>query len=425
MRIRQDESGQVLVLTALSMAAILGFLALAIDVGLLFNTKRDLQIAADAAATAAALDYSFNASTSSATTVADLAANANWVATSNVTVNFGSSGSITTPYHNSAGYVEVIISQPSQTFFMRAFSLWTGGNSFASVPVAARAVAGSPGPSYDCGYVTDPHMCGALSLQGSFTFCAPNCGIVVDSDCSSGALSFTGNGGSLVTGSISVVGGVGGMHSGESSPVPVTGATPINDPLANRVFPPSVSGLTCNPPPGSTTKKGVTTGTLTGTLTSSGTTCYSGEVTLSNVTLSGLFVFTGDVTLDGAINSGAAGTTLDLNSGSLSENTGTVMNIIAPTSGADMGIALMAPLTNTSTLAFDKGASSGSFTGIIYAPGMTLTLNDSGGDKNGGLAITSDLVVDNIQDKTATITINSYSQAYPQNTPLTAVSLVE
>ena len=60
-----EESGQTLVLAALMGVLLLGFMALALDVGLLFNARRKLQTAADAAATAGAqayLNYSYDAS---------------------------------------------------------------------------------------------------------------------------------------------------------------------------------------------------------------------------------------------------------------------------------------------------------------------------------------------------------------------------
>ena len=66
MKILCREEGQTLVLTALCMTAMLGFLALAIDVGVLFRSKRCMQTAADAAAIAAAQDYMWNISTTSA-----------------------------------------------------------------------------------------------------------------------------------------------------------------------------------------------------------------------------------------------------------------------------------------------------------------------------------------------------------------------
>src|ERR1022692_3739732 len=79
MRMRKDESGQVLVLTVLCMTILTGFLALAIDVGLLFRASRNMQIAADAAVIAGALDYKYNNSATSAQAAAVAAAAANGV----------------------------------------------------------------------------------------------------------------------------------------------------------------------------------------------------------------------------------------------------------------------------------------------------------------------------------------------------------
>ncbi len=74
---RKAESGQILVITALSMTVLLGFMAIAINVGLLFNARRKLQNAVDAAATSGAIDYMFNGSQTSATAAATAALHAN------------------------------------------------------------------------------------------------------------------------------------------------------------------------------------------------------------------------------------------------------------------------------------------------------------------------------------------------------------
>ena len=65
---RDNESGQVIILTALFMTVLLGFLALAIDVAMLFRARRNVQIAADAAAIGATMDYYYNGSVSAAQT---------------------------------------------------------------------------------------------------------------------------------------------------------------------------------------------------------------------------------------------------------------------------------------------------------------------------------------------------------------------
>jgi uncharacterized membrane protein len=57
----KDESGQSLVLIVLCMTVLTGFLGLAIDVGLLYRTKQNAQIAADAAAVAGTQNLLFGA----------------------------------------------------------------------------------------------------------------------------------------------------------------------------------------------------------------------------------------------------------------------------------------------------------------------------------------------------------------------------
>ncbi len=79
MKMRESERGQALVLVAFCAVVLIGFAALATDVGVLFRAKRNMQIAADAAATAAALDYLYNGSVSSAKTAGQAAAAANGV----------------------------------------------------------------------------------------------------------------------------------------------------------------------------------------------------------------------------------------------------------------------------------------------------------------------------------------------------------
>lgn len=420
-----EESGQTLVLAALLGVLLLGFMALALDIGLLFNARRKLQAAADAAATAGAqayLNYGYDAA-APADTIQQWVSTAVKAAAAQNGVTDGSAGTTVTAstppidgVHTSAGYVEVTISQPNPTVFMGAFSQLIGGSDRSTVSISTRAVAGSPSVSQGCIFVLSTTACPAMTLQGSFTVSANKCGVVVDSPCST-ALNFTGSGGSLTAGWVGVAGGVGGA-SGDSTPTPVTGIVPVTNPLQG-VSPPSVSSMTCSAPSG---------GTLTGTINAGvNPVCYSGNVTISNATLSGTFVFTGNVTLDGTINTGGSGVTLDLNSGGLTENTGTTMNIVAPTSNSNpyMGIVLMAPLSNTSTMEFDKGAAGGTFTGIIDTPGAELYLHDSGGDHGGGLTINSDVVVGTLNDQTATFTVNSYSATNQTTTPLKSVALVE
>lgn len=410
MRIRRDESGQMLIVAALSLLVLFGFLALSCDIGLLFRAKRNLQIAADAAATAGALDYYYNGSISSAQSAALEAASANGV------IN-GQGGVVVTidsppkqgPNSGVSGDVEVIVQQPNPTIFMKMFDR-------DSLTVATRAVGGTPLPTKTCVYVLSPTGADAMQLSGSFDVSVSHCGVMVDSS-DPNALQFTGSSGYLSASSVSVVGGDGGQ-TGDSSPTPVTGAPAQNDPIR-------MSGPV---PPGGCTETSTAT-SLTGSITGPGTgeaLCFTNPVAMNNVTLgSGIYVFENGVTTTGTITSGTGGTTLDVYSGALTMNSGTVLDLVAPTSGDTNGIALMEPSWNSSAITIQKGNVTGSLTGIIYAPAAELYLQDSGGDKSGGISLTTDLIINKLVDQTATLTVNSYSAANPTTTPLRAVTLVE
>lgn len=410
MRIRCDESGQMLIVAALSLLVLFGFLALSCDIGLLFRAKRNLQIAADAAATAGALDYYYNGSISSAQSAALEAASANGV------IN-GQGGVVVTidsppkqgPNSGVSGDVEVIIQQPNPTIFMKMFDR-------DSLTVAARAVGGTPLPTKTCVYVLSPTGADAMQLSGSFDVSVSHCGVMVDSG-DSNALQFTGSSGYLSASSVSVVGGDGGQ-TGDSSPTPVTGAPAQNDPIR-------MSGPI---PPGGCAQTSTAT-SLTGSVAGPGTgsaLCFTNPVAMNNVTLgSGIYVFENGVTTTGNITSGVGGTTLDIYNGALTMNSGTVLDLVAPTEGDTNGIALMEPSSNSSAITIQKGNVTGSLTGIIYAPSAELYLQDSGGDKSGGISLTTDLIVNKLVDQTATLTVNSYSAANPTTTPLRAVALVE
>lgn len=449
MNFRKDESGQILVLTALSMTILFGCMALAFDVGLLFNAKRKLQNAVDAAATSAAIDYMFNYSHSSATAAANAAITANQISGATVTVNYYPN--IVSAYHNgSDNYVQVIASVSDPTFFVGIFQGMLSNRTVPqqSVTISASAIAGMPGQGNACVIVLDKHASGAMTLQGSFDVSADDCGVVVDSD-SSSALQFTGGAGTLKAGYVSVVGGDGGQI-GDSNPKPTTGATPVNNPF------PTLSGPTSADCGSGNTNSGSSYSGTSGpaiTTDSSNVTCFSSAVTLSNFTSSnplpkGILVFENGVTLSGTIDTTvpatgcttscvAAGTTFDVVGGSFNVNTGSNLSIYAPNFATDQpsnpttgwtvpsGIALLQPSTNNNMIQIQFGASYGTWQGIIYAPAAQLYLQDSGGDINGGVTLTTDLIVDTLYDKTATLTIHSYTKQFGNLSPLTAVALVE
>jgi hypothetical protein len=427
----RDENGQALIISALCMTCLIGFVALAADVGIMLREKRLLQTAADSAAIAGALEINYNPSGVTAAALAAAGQNGFAAATSGTTTAGGVTVTVNPPplygpHAGQAGYVEVIVSQIQPTLFMRVFGI-LNATPIANMTPTARAVAQNGGSSTGCVYILAPTGTG-MSLQGNFNLTAPNCGLIIDSSDPSAALNFTGKAGDINAGSVGVVGGVSGSSSGTQ---PVTPIVPISDPLSFLIA--QMPDPTVNPLKASCTvpnaggKKGA--GVLTGAVTASGgVVCYSGDVTISSATFGpGTYVFTGNVTLDTSVIT--TGATLDINSGTLTENTGTTLSLSPPPLGSTFGgISIMAPPTNAGPLNFAIGNATGTINGDIYAPGATMTMQDNGGGgsgcSKGGLVLNTDLIVKVLDDTSSCITINSFSESTGAS-QLTRVTLVE
>src|SRR3989475_12176873 len=106
---RRGQTGQALVLFVMGLVAFLGFVALTIDIGLVFEGRRGEQNAADAAALAGASALPGNAGT--AKQLALDWAQRNGYASSEVTA--------TTRYQGDTGKIEVVINKPVDAVFGR------------------------------------------------------------------------------------------------------------------------------------------------------------------------------------------------------------------------------------------------------------------------------------------------------------------
>src|ERR1035437_9302695 len=130
MKLLQDERGQTIILAALCFTMLLGFVALAVDVGLMFRAKRVMQTAADSGAIAGAEELNYADVTAAAQ--ADAARNGVTNGSDGATVAVNNP-QLQGPHTGSAGYVEVIVSQSQATYFMNVFSR-------GSMTVSGRAV---------------------------------------------------------------------------------------------------------------------------------------------------------------------------------------------------------------------------------------------------------------------------------------------
>ncbi|MGC1255304.1 MAG: Tad domain-containing protein [Candidatus Acidiferrales bacterium] len=229
----RQSPGQILVLATISMVMLLGFTALAVDMGYLYSTRRRMQTAADAAAVAGATALRDGESYTSA---ADDVASFNGFTNSqnNVTVTV-SEPTLPSPYPSDVTYVEVDISQTVPTYFLRVLG-------YKSMKVGARAVSGAvAGPA--CIYALDPSDSGTFSLTGNANINS-QCGLIDDSTSSSG-LSLTGN----ITLKATSIGVVGSSFSKSGnvtiSPQPVENLAALPDPLSGQAKSAAPSAGTC------------------------------------------------------------------------------------------------------------------------------------------------------------------------------------
>ena len=267
--LQSGRSGQILMLATIAMVVLLGFSALAVDIGLLYSTRRRMQTAADAAAIAGATalrdgqDYSkaaddvssFNGFTNSQNNVA-------------VTV---SEPTLPSPYPSGVTYVEVDITQTVPTYFLRALG-------YKSMKVGARAVSGAvAGPA--CIYALDPTDSSTLALTGNANVTS-QCGIINDSTSSSG-LSLTGN----ITLKATSIGVVGSSFSKSGnisiSPQPIENLAALPDPLSGRAKSIAPSAGSCTQ--AASTKSG--TDSISGIYSTLNLTpvVYSGGISISGV----------------------------------------------------------------------------------------------------------------------------------------------
>jgi Flp pilus assembly protein TadG len=443
-RLVKDDRGQMLVVLALSLALLLACTALAVDMGLVFRARRQMQIAADAGAVAGALDYKYNSSVSSAKTAAQSAALANGVSsTSYVTVN----DPPVNGYHTSTGYTEVIVNQPVQTYFLGLFNMST-------ITVYARAVAGT---GSNAGCIWALALSGTdVSLTGSGSITAQNCNIY-DNSSATNALTLTGSG-AITAKQIGIAGGYTVTGSGSLSPnPPTTGIAPAANPLSLTA--PTISTGTCsgsssacNPSntgsgnmtlsPGtyssiSNTGSGTLTLTagnyiITGNLTNTGSGSLvlgAGNYTIggnfsstgsSSITIgSGLYTVGGNLQLTGSGSMTGTGVTF-YDQGSVTLTGSGNMDLTAPTSGTYSGVLVFEPASDTSAMAI-TGSGGDVLQGIVDAPDAPLTLTGSG-----SMSVSLDIIVDTVTvTGSGSITDTNYSVVTNTNSVLSKLIMVE
>ena len=437
-RLLRDEDGQSVVIVSLFVGLLaLGFMAFALDTGMLFREKRMAQSAAQAAAVAAAEQAGYG-QTSNEQAVADAMAKLNGFDTTKTTDPATVTLSAPTSGNFTGSYVQATVSMPIHTYFLGAFS-----KALATVPVSATAIAGGGVTSQTCVCVSGNFL---LSGDGTLNTTASgsnnSCGIF---DNSTNSSSIQMNGGSHLN-AMSLASAATGWYpcnlglsgqcndSGDtvnSSILIKQGVTSTCAPVlpAAPVFNPS----SCLSDPGSRWSNG---GSLTeGPSTPGGTICYKsltvGGSGMYDTLNSGIYViYGGELHFTGNGNTASNGTplggngvffyltnnaslvidggaTVNLISGGATErNGGTALNL-----GSYDGILLYQVPGDANPITFGNGSTL-YINGGIIAPSASVTFNGGSSATNyqGGFSV-QNLTISNGATVNALVDTNQGSLA--------------
>lgn len=226
-----NERGVILILAALLLPVLLGFAGMAIDIGWLYLNKIGMQNAADAGAMAGAFQLKRGQSYASIEAMArhDTSVNGYTHGTNGTTVT------VNTPPNSgkflaNTSYVEVIINQQVETFFIKF--VYT-----PAISVSGRAVAGFSSSSNSNCVVTlnSTNTPRSLWITSGTNVQMPDCSAYVNSS-HNDAMTVVGSSTIFNAKSINIVGGL--NNGGTVTPTPQTGAPRIADPLASYTPPP-------------------------------------------------------------------------------------------------------------------------------------------------------------------------------------------
>lgn len=232
-------TGQLVVLTALTMLILIGIAGLAVDIGVLWTARQRQQAATDAAAKAGAQEIaSDNSGNVQTAAVFDATQNGFTQGSGGVTAVTINNPPLSGPYasvSNNTDYVEAIIQRNVPAYFLSVLG-------FKQFGITTRAVA-KVNRVPDCIWVLDGSAHHSLIVgwdaSSSYlaTLSAPNCAIYVDST-NADPIGTHGGDNCINTDLLDVVSTTATSDSGCITPWPPSvNLPPINDPLANTPAP--------------------------------------------------------------------------------------------------------------------------------------------------------------------------------------------
>ena len=347
------DSGSVAIQTALMLIALLGFVALGVEISDMLMLHRQQQAATDSAAMAAASTLATSDPQAEALAVTAELGFKN--GTGGVSVGVASPPASGT-HAGDANYVEVTVQQPvtpvlTSLIHAAPFTLATRAVGVRALGVAA------------CGLALDTSASNAVQISNNVTLTVSSCGLAVNSS-SNSALSL-GNG-SEIDGPVSVVGGVQKATSAKITGGVTTASSTATDPYASIALPSkpaqqltaSSGSATLSPgwyPNGWSFGNGATINLQAGV--------YWIDTQLN---------FGNNTTITGQ------GVTLILGDFAMNSGNGANLNLTAPTSGATAGMVFYSAASNSSsrTQIFSNNTVLNT-TGVLYFPSQAVQFSNN------------------------------------------------
>ncbi len=358
MRIRTGQKGQVLPLIAISLAVLMGFAGIGVDVGYLEYRQQTQQTATDAAAAGGA-EALVRAGCPNPTAAANAAyANAasnGYANGGNVTVT-PNNPPLSGPFASNPCAVSVTIaSSHVATFFSKLFGYPNG------MPESTMAVAEVSSTATACVYLLSMSQVSDIS---NANINAPGCGIVINdtanmSNSTINALSISYAGSAP---------NISGASFPEGAPAP---ALPSSDPCLRIT---GCAYLTNNPPSTSGCSAG---GTYQNTTIGPG--CYDSLTLSGNVTMSpGPYTINGQFHVNNATVTGSGVTIYMTQNASDTNFSNANLTLSTPTSGNTAGVLFYRVPTQSSAL--DLSTCTCNFSGLLYFPTTQVNYSNAGGN---------------------------------------------
>jgi len=376
-RFIRSRSGNIAIISALAMPAMVGFCGLAAEQAFWFYRNRDLQGAADIAAYGGVVVLRSGGSTSAVTAAATADA------VSNGWRQAGGTIVVQTPptsgaYQNNLS-VAVTLSEQEQRYFSRIYF----GNTPMAVSAHATGTYASAGPA--CFLGLDKTLAGTVDFWGNATADFTACNVISNS--LSGTGFKVGGSASVTVPCVQSAGGSSvttGLHLTQCTSV-TNNATPTPDPYSGLPAPTWSGG--CSNAPNGATDLG----------TDGQVTCFNGA-SMTNIHSSVVFHGTivvngGSLTTNASGNISGAGVTIFLTNGATMHfNGGSHLDLTAPTTGTYKGIAIFGDRNGVFATNILNGDNSSSVTGAVYFPSQEVDFLGNFSGHNGCFQLVADVI---------------------------------